>query len=58
MSHRQALQAAQNISAAQAASMVKPGMWIDYGATLCQPDVFDKALAARKEELHDVKFRS
>jgi acyl-CoA hydrolase len=33
-------------------------MWIDYGATLCQPDVFDHALALRKEELHDVKFRS
>ena len=38
--------------------MVKSGMWIDYGATLCQPDVFDQALALRKDELHDVKFRS
>ena len=58
MSLRQAPQAAQTISADQAAAMVKSGMWIDYGATLCQPDVFDHALALRKEELHDVKFRS
>ena len=58
MSLRQAPQAAQTISAAQAAALVKSGMWIDYGATLCQPDVFDQALALRKEELQDVKFRS
>ena len=58
MSLRQAPQAAQTISAEQAAALVKSGMWIDYGATLCQPDVFDQALALRKEELRDVKFRS
>jgi acyl-CoA hydrolase len=58
MSLRQAPQAAQTISAEQAAVLVKSGMWIDYGATLCQPDVFDQALALRKEELRDVKFRS
>ena len=58
MSLRQAPQAAQTISAEQAAALVKSGMWIDYGATLCQPDVFDQALALRKDELHDVKFRS
>ena len=58
MSLRQAPQAAQTISAEQAAVLVKSGMWIDYGATLCQPDVFDQALALRKEELQDVKFRS
>jgi acyl-CoA hydrolase len=55
---RQALHLAQTISATEAAAMVKSGMWIDYGATLCQPDVFDQALALRKDELHDVKFRS
>lgn len=33
-------------------------MWIDYGVALSQPDVFDKALAARKDELEDVKIRS
>jgi acyl-CoA hydrolase len=33
-------------------------MWLDYGVALCQPDVFDKALAARKETLRNVKIRS
>jgi acyl-CoA hydrolase len=33
-------------------------MWLDYGGTLCQPDVFDKALAARAGELFNVKIRS
>jgi acyl-CoA hydrolase len=46
------------ISAAEAAALVKSGDWVDYGVTLCQPDVFDKALAARKAELKDVKIRS
>jgi len=55
---RSARHPAQTISATEAADMVKSGMWIDYGATLCQPDVFDRALALRKDELHDVKFRS
>ena len=48
----------ETISAEQAASFVESGMWLDYGATHCQPDVFDKALAARKDELEDVKIRS
>ena len=48
----------QTISAEQAASFVKSGMWLDYGAALGQPDVFDKALAARKDELENVKIRS
>ena len=49
---------AREISAAEAAGMVKSGMWIDYGTSLCQPDVFDAALAARKAELSNVKIRS
>ena len=49
---------AQLISAEQAALIVKSGDWVDYGVTHCQPDVFDHALAARKSELEDVKFRS
>jgi acyl-CoA hydrolase len=49
---------AETISPEQAASLVQSGMWLDYGATHCQPDVFDKALAARKEELENVKIRS
>ena len=49
---------AQPVSADEAALIVKSGDWVDYGVTHCQPDVFDKALAARKSELKDVKFRS
>src|SRR5438045_9486716 len=48
----------ETISAEQAASFVESGMWLDYGATHSQPDVFDKALAARKDALDDVKIRS
>ena len=49
---------AQTISSEKAAFLVKSGMWLDYGVALCQPDVFDKALAARTEELTNVKIRS
>ncbi len=48
----------ETISAEQAATLVKSGMWLDYGASNCQPDVFDKALAARKDGLENVKIRS
>jgi acyl-CoA hydrolase len=57
--HRRIARApAQTISGEQAASFVRSGMWLDYGVALCQPDVFDKALAARKDELENVKIRS
>jgi acyl-CoA hydrolase len=49
---------ARHISAEAAASLVTSGMWIDYGATVCQPDAFDQALAARRAELKGVKIRS
>ncbi|PZR00014.1 MAG: 4-hydroxybutyrate CoA-transferase [Cereibacter sphaeroides] len=49
---------AKRISAEEAATLVRPGMWIDYGAAICQPDVFDAALAARKSELSNIKVRS
>jgi acyl-CoA hydrolase len=49
---------ARMISAEAAAGFVKSGMWLDYGNGLCQPDVFDQALAVRKVELRNVKFRS
>jgi acyl-CoA hydrolase len=49
---------ARTITAEQAAGLVKSGMWLDYGVGLCQPDVFDRALARRVHELADVKFRS
>ena len=48
----------ETVSPEHAANLVKSGMWLDYGASHCQPDVFDKALAARKDELQNVKIRS
>ena len=48
----------RSISAEAAAQLVRSGNWIDYGIALCQPDVFDMALAARKSELANVKIRS
>ncbi|MGJ4857979.1 acetyl-CoA hydrolase/transferase family protein [Labrys sp. La1] len=48
---------ATKITAAEAAARVKPGMWLDYGFGLTQPDAFEVALAARRDELHDVKIR-
>ncbi len=49
---------AKRITADEAAALVQPGMWLDYGATLSQPDVFDAALAKRKNELNNVRFRA
>lgn len=49
---------ARKISPAEAAGMVASGMWLDYGASIGQPDVFDRALAARKADLRNVKIRS
>ena len=45
------------ISPKQAAALVTSGMWLDYGAALCQPDLFDRALGARIRELSNVKIR-
>jgi acyl-CoA hydrolase len=50
--------AARRMTAAEAAAMVKPGMWLDYGGSLGQPDAFDEALAARLGPLTDVRIRS
>jgi acyl-CoA hydrolase len=58
MTARVARAPAQHISAEQAAGFVKSNTWLDYGASLCQPDVFDKALALCANELKNVKFRS
>ena len=58
MPHRRDPKQARHISAVEAAGLVKSGDWIDYGISICQPDVFDKALAARKSQLKNVKFRS
>jgi acyl-CoA hydrolase len=46
------------ISAEEAAALVRSGDWVDYGSLLGQPDVFDRALAARKHELRGVRIRS
>ena len=58
MTTRRAAAAATTISPADAARLVAPGDWVDYGATLCQPDLFDTALAELASELTDVKFRA
>ena len=58
MSKRIGSAPAQTISPERAAAFVKSGMWLDYGAGLDQPDVFDKALAALGEQLENVKIRS
>lgn len=58
MMTRAAGAALQTISAEQAAGLVRSGMWLDYGTGLSQPDVFDRALARRKDALEDVKIRS
>ena len=55
---RIAKESASTITAAQAAALVQSGMWLDYGLSLSQPDVFDAALAARAAELSDVKIRN
>ena len=38
---------ARVVSAELAAGLVKSGDWVDYAFTFSQPDLFDKALAAR-----------
>ncbi|MGE3511076.1 MAG: acetyl-CoA hydrolase/transferase family protein [Vicinamibacterales bacterium] len=48
---------ARAISADEAAGLVTSGMWLDYGTSLCQPDVFDRALAARVPGLTGLKIR-
>ena len=45
----------EKISAAEAASLVRDGMWLDYGVCIGQPDVFDQALGVRARELTGVK---
>lgn len=44
-------------TAEEAVKAVNSGDWIDYGWAACTPDALDKALAARYEELWDVKVR-
>jgi acyl-CoA hydrolase len=58
MSRRVAKAPAKHISAAEAAALVRPGMWLDFAAVNSQSEVFDQALAARVNALSDVKIRS
>jgi acyl-CoA hydrolase len=48
----------KRISAEVAAALVRSGDWVDYGFGMGQPDRFDRALAARRDELRGVKIRS
>ena len=45
------------VTAKEAAEVVKSGNWVDYGWTVTTPVDFDKELAKRLPELHDVNFR-
>ncbi len=49
---------ARRITPAEAAGLATSGMWLDYGATLSQPDVFDAELAQRVDDLRSVKIRA
>ena len=50
--------AAKRITAQAAAALVQSGMWLDYGAVLGQPDVFDAALAKRLGQVTNLRIRS
>lgn len=45
------------VSADEAVKIVKSGDWVDYGWCTGTPDVLDKALARRTDELKDVNVR-
>lgn len=49
---------ARHTTAEAAAALVRSGDWVEYGATFNQPDVFDRALAARRHELQGVGIRN
>lgn len=44
-------------TAEEAVRVVESGDWVDYGWAACTPDALDRALAARYEELWDIKVR-
>ena len=45
------------VSAEKAVSVIKSGDWVDYSWCINHPIELDKALAARQNELFDVKIR-
>lgn len=42
----------------EAVKIVKDGDWVDYSQTCSFPAALDRALASRRDELHDVKVRN
>jgi butyryl-CoA:acetate CoA-transferase len=48
----------KRIDPAGAAALVQSGDWVDYGFGAGQPDLFDRALAARRDKLRDVRIRA
>ncbi len=44
-------------TAEEAARLVKNGDWVDYGNALGMPELLDQALAARRDELSDIRVR-
>lgn len=46
------------VTAAEAVKLVKDGDWVDYSQTCSFPEALDEALAARRDELYDVKVRN
>ncbi len=53
----QALYEQKRTTPAEAVKLIKSGDWVDYGWCTNHPVALDKALAARKDELTDVKVR-
>ncbi len=49
---------AKTISPDDAAALVRSGDWVDYSGAVAQPDLFDQALARRRDALRDVKIRA
>jgi len=50
--------AARPITPEDAARLVRSGDWVDYGFGMGQPDLFDRALAVRRDELRGVHIRA
>jgi acyl-CoA hydrolase len=48
----------KQLSAEAAAALVQSRSWLDYGFGFGQPDRFDTALAARRDELREVRIRA
>ena len=45
------------VSPEEIAGRVRSGMWLDFGWSTCSVNALDRAIAARAEELEDVKIR-